>query len=45
MFLTQYTPDFFVAEYCVLRNTTTWGSKDLASGPGFEALKTYDSRF
>jgi hypothetical protein len=32
MFHTQYTPDFFVEEYYCLRNTTSWGNKDLASG-------------
>jgi hypothetical protein len=32
LFHTQYTPDFFIAEYYGLRNTIFWGSKDLASG-------------
>jgi hypothetical protein len=31
MFHTQYIPDFCVAEHYGLRNTTSWGSKDLAS--------------
>jgi hypothetical protein len=31
MFSTQYFPDFFVAEHYGVRNTTSWGSKDLAS--------------
>jgi hypothetical protein len=31
MFPTQYIPDFFVAEQCSLRNTSPWGSKDLAT--------------
>jgi hypothetical protein len=30
LFRTQYTPDFLIAEYYVLRNTIFWGSKDLA---------------
>jgi hypothetical protein len=30
MFRTQYTPEFFVAEYYGLRNTSSWGSKDHA---------------
>jgi hypothetical protein len=29
-FRTQYIPDFFVAEHYDVRNTTSWGSKDLA---------------
>jgi hypothetical protein len=32
MSLTQYIPDFFVAEHYGLRNTASWWSKDLASG-------------
>jgi hypothetical protein len=32
MFSKQYIPDFFVAEHYGLRNTASWGSKDLASG-------------
>jgi hypothetical protein len=32
MFHTQYSSDFFVAEHYGLRNTTSWWSKDLASG-------------
>jgi hypothetical protein len=31
MFRTQYIPDFVVAEHYGLRNTSSWGSKDLAS--------------
>jgi hypothetical protein len=31
MFRTQYIPDFFVAEHYGLWNTSSWGSKDLAS--------------
>jgi hypothetical protein len=31
MFRTQCTPDFFAAEYYCLRNTNSWGTKDLAS--------------
>jgi hypothetical protein len=32
LFRTQYTPDFFIAEYYGLRNTIFWVTKDLASG-------------
>jgi hypothetical protein len=32
MFPTQFIPDFFVAEHYGLRITTSWLSKDLASG-------------
>jgi hypothetical protein len=32
MFPTQYIPDFFVAQHYCLRNTSSWGSKDLATG-------------
>jgi hypothetical protein len=31
LFRTQYTPDFLIAEYYVLRNTIFWVTKDLAS--------------
>jgi hypothetical protein len=41
MFCTQYTPDFFVEEYYGLRNTTSWGSKDLANGPEFESASPH----
>jgi hypothetical protein len=32
MFRPQYFPDFLIAEHCGLQNTSSWGSKDLASG-------------
>jgi hypothetical protein len=32
LFRTQYTPDFFIAEYYGLRNTIFWVTEDLASG-------------
>jgi hypothetical protein len=32
LFRTQYTLDFLIAEYYGLRNTISWGTKDLASG-------------
>jgi hypothetical protein len=41
MFLTQYIPDFLVAEHYGLRKTTFWGSKDLASFIG--DTTTYNS--
>jgi hypothetical protein len=31
MFRPQWIPDFFVADHYGLRNTTSWGPKDLAS--------------
>jgi hypothetical protein len=32
MFRTQYIPDFFIADHYGLRNTSSWGPKDLALG-------------
>jgi hypothetical protein len=38
MLRTQYAPDFFVTEYYILRNTTSWRSKDLATGSNLQML-------